>query len=90
MEKIPLKLFIVPGTARSTAALATAQQLLAPEMGHDRELIVVDVLQNPELAEDGNVLATPTLIKAFPPPERRAVGDLSNRDGLATVLGRSV
>jgi len=86
MQKTILKLFIVPGGARSDAALAAAQELLESETGDDRELVVVDVLQRPELAEQEKILVTPTLVKTSPPPERRAIGDLSDRNGLIDVL----
>jgi circadian clock protein KaiB len=41
---------------------------------------VIDVLEDPEQAEAERVLATPTLIKQLPPPLRRVIGDLSDRD----------
>jgi circadian clock protein KaiB len=44
------------------------------------QLEVIDILEHPQLAEDERILATPTLIKQLPPPLRRVIGDLSNRD----------
>jgi circadian clock protein KaiB len=41
---------------------------------------VIDVLEQPQLAEDEKILATPTLIKRLPPPLRRVIGDLSDKD----------
>ncbi len=41
---------------------------------------MIDVLANPQLAEDDKILATPTLIKALPPPLRRVIGDLSDNE----------
>jgi circadian clock protein KaiB len=87
MQKTILKLFIVPGAGRSRAALTAAQALVKAGGDDECELIVVDVLEEPQTAEDEKILATPTLIKKCPPPERRAVGDLSNREGLASALG---
>lgn len=46
------------------------------------------MLQNPQLAEDEKILATPTLIKRLPPPLRRVIGDLSDRDKV--LLGLDV
>ena len=37
-------------------------------------------MQHPDLAEDEKILATPTLIKRLPPPLRRVIGDLSDRE----------
>lgn len=44
------------------------------------ELVVIDVLERPQLAEDEKILATPTVIKELPPPIRRIIGDLSDSD----------
>jgi circadian clock protein KaiB len=41
---------------------------------------VIDVLEQPQLAEDEKILATPTLIKQLPPPLRRVIGDLSDKE----------
>ncbi len=43
-------------------------------------LKVIDVLQNPQLAEEDKILATPTLSKILPPPVRKIIGDLSDRE----------
>jgi circadian clock protein KaiB len=40
-------------------------------------LVIIDILQHPQLAEDEKILATPTLIKSLPLPIRRIIGDLS-------------
>ena len=52
---------------------------------------VIDVLERPRLAEDERILATPLLIKQLPPPLRRIIGDLSDREqvllGLDCRLG---
>jgi circadian clock protein KaiB len=48
----------------------------------------VDVLENPQRAEDEKILATPTLIKQLPPPLRRVIGDLSDKDKV--LLGLEV
>ena len=44
------------------------------------ELELIDVLEFPQLAEDEKILATPTLIKQLPPPLRRVIGDLSDKE----------
>lgn len=44
------------------------------------DLEVIDVLENPQLAEDERILATPLLVRRLPEPIRRLVGDLSERE----------
>jgi len=46
------------------------------------------VLEQPQRAEDEKILATPTLIKQLPPPLRRVIGDLSDKDKV--LLGLEV
>jgi circadian clock protein KaiB len=50
-------------------------------------LEVINVLQSPERGLDDGVLVTPMLVKVFPLPERRILGNLRNRSLLLSVLG---
>jgi circadian clock protein KaiB len=80
MNKFVLKLYITGRTARSETAIENLKELLEKELAGEYELVVIDVLEKPQLAEDERILATPTLIKELPAPIRRIIGDLSNRD----------
>jgi circadian clock protein KaiB len=46
---------------------------------------VVDLLKNPRLARDDEIVAIPTLVRKLPEPLRRLVGDLSNTE--RTLVG---
>lgn len=48
------------------------------------DLEVIDVYQQPGLARDNQIVATPTLVKVFPRPMRRFIGNLANVTGLFT------
>ena len=56
-------------------------------MKDEYELKVVDISQQPELASESQILAAPTLIKRFPPPLLRVIGDLSDQQSVAIALG---
>lgn len=43
-------------------------------------LKLIDVLKSPHLAEEDKILATPTLARVLPPPVRKIIGDLSDRE----------
>jgi circadian clock protein KaiB len=43
-------------------------------------MVVIDVLERPQLAADAKILATPTVVKELPVPIRRIIGDLSDAD----------
>lgn len=78
MNKYVLKLFITGQTVRSSRAITNLRRICEQELGTDYELIIIDVLERPQVAEDEKILATPTLIKEFPLPVRRIIGDLSD------------
>jgi circadian clock protein KaiB len=80
MIKHVLKLYITGRTTRSEAAMKNLRDIFEKELVGQFELVVVDVLEKPQLAEDERILATPTLIKELPGPVRRIIGDLSDRE----------
>ena len=41
---------------------------------------VIDLLKNPKLARDEQIVAIPTLVRKLPDPIRRIVGDLSDTE----------
>lgn len=91
MSEYVLKLYITGRTPRSQRAIDNLQQLMEDELAGQYQLEVIDILERPALAEEEKILATPALIKELPPPVRRVIGDLSDRDqvllGLDLVPG---
>ena len=75
-----LKLYVAGNTPNSMRALKTLREILEREFRGVYALKVIDVLKNPQLAEEDKILATPTLAKILPPPVRRIIGDLSDRE----------
>jgi circadian clock protein KaiB len=78
--KYVLKLYVTGVTPRSQAALKNLKKILDEDYKGVYSLKVIDVLKQPQLAEDDKILATPTLIKILPPPVARIIGDLSDKD----------
>ncbi len=75
-------------TPRAELAIANLRRICEADLNGQYELQIVDVLEHPQLAEDEKILATPTLIKRLPPPLRRVIGDLSDREKV--LLGLDV
>lgn len=75
-----LKLYVAGNTPNSVRALKTLNNILETEFQGVYALKVIDVLKNPQLAEEDKILATPTLSKILPPPVRKIIGDLSDRE----------
>ena len=90
--KYILKLYITGQTANSQRALRNLKDILDNELKGLYELKIIDVLENPQLAEDDKILATPTLARTLPAPVRKIIGDLSDKEkvllGLDLILER--
>ena len=81
-----LRLYVAGATDRSRQAILRARRLCEAELKGNCELEVIDVYQQPILARDGQIVATPTLVREFPQPVRRLIGNLSNTTGLFVGL----
>ena len=82
-----LKLYVVGKTPKSIEVVSDLKQLLEDALKDRYSLEIIDVIDDPELADEGGVLATPTLEKVSPDPARKVVGDLSDRETVLAALG---
>jgi circadian clock protein KaiB len=80
MNKYLLKLYITGQTPKSERAIANLRHICEEDLSGQYELRIIDLLEQPQLAEDEKILATPTLTKELPPPLRRVIGDLSDSE----------
>lgn len=78
--KYMIKLYITGQTARSLRAIDNLKRICDDELHGEYELVVIDVLERPQLAEDEKILATPMVVKELPLPIRRIIGDLSDTE----------
>jgi circadian clock protein KaiB len=85
-DKYVLRLFVAGATARSRQAVLRVRQLCDAEPKGSYKLEVIDIYQQPKLARDHQIVATPTLVKESPPPVRRFIGSLLNTIGLFAEL----
>ena len=75
-----LRLYVAGMTPRSSRALANIKEICATHLKNRYDLRVIDIYQQPVLAEGEQIIAVPTLIKTLPVPLRRLIGDLSDRE----------
>jgi circadian clock protein KaiB len=73
-----LTLYVSGAGARSAQALETVRRLCDEDLAGQVELQVVDVTDQPGLAEQDGIVAVPTLVKRLPAPSRQLVGDLAD------------
>ncbi len=82
-----LRLFVAGHSPGIERTLESLHDLLEQYLGQPYTLKVIDVVSHPEQAETNQVTATPTLVKVWPLPIRRIVGDLDNVDKILQMLG---
>ena len=81
------RLYVAGQTERSQAAEANLRALCESRLPGGYELEVVDATELPGLAEEQRILATPTVVRLAPLPQRRVIGDLSDHQRAAYALG---
>jgi circadian clock protein KaiB len=81
-----LRLFVTGMTARSSRAVNNLRTICDEYLEGRYDLEVIDIYQQPALTKGEQIVAAPTLIKRFPLPMRRIIGDMSNRDGVLLGL----
>ncbi|WP_133272776.1 circadian clock KaiB family protein [Hymenobacter radiodurans] len=82
-----LHLYITGATPNSTRAVRNIKDICELYLKGRYELIIVDIYQQPELAQQEQLIGVPTLVKKRPGLIRRLVGDLSNRERVLAALG---
>jgi circadian clock protein KaiB len=76
--KYVLRLYIAGASDRSRQAILRVRQLCETELTGNYKLDVIDIYQQPILARNNQIVATPTLLIKFPQPVRQFIGNLSN------------
>ena len=77
-QTVRLRLYVAGQTPRSVAAIANLEKICQQHLQGRYEIEVIDLLRNPRLARDHQILAVPTLVRQIPLPARKIIGDLSN------------
>ncbi len=82
-----LRLYVAGSSPRSTHAIANVRKICEQYLPGSYRLEVIDLYQQPQLAQTEQIVAAPTLIKRLPLPVRRVLGDMSRTDRILVVLG---
>ena len=85
-EKWLLRLYVAGRSPKCVAALENLKRFCEEHMPGQYEIEVVDLLENPRLAKDDQIVAIPTLVRKLPEPLRRIIGDLSNSERMLVGL----
>jgi circadian clock protein KaiB len=85
-QKYILRLYVAGMSPRSMRAIANIKQVCEERLKGRYDLEVIDLYQQPALAEGQQIIALPTLIKQLPVPVRRMIGDLSESEKVLVGL----
>ena len=85
-DVVELRLYIAGQTGRSIAALANLRRICEEHLAGRYRVEVIDLMENPQRAQNDQILAIPTLVRRLPPPIRRIIGDLSNSERVLVGL----
>jgi circadian clock protein KaiB len=86
VKRYGLRLFVTGATGKSSKAITNVTQLCERHIAGEYELEIVDIYQQPELARGHEIIAAPTLVRYYPLPPKRIVGELSEGTELLELL----
>jgi circadian clock protein KaiB len=81
-----LRLYVAGQTPKSVLAITNLKKICEEYLEGRYELQVIDLYQQPKLAQGEQIIAVPTLIKKLPPPLRRIIGDMSDTERVLVGL----
>jgi circadian clock protein KaiB len=85
LEMWNLRLYVAGKTPKSVAAFANLKKICEEHLAGQYTIEIVDLLENPQLAQGDQILAIPTLVRKLPTPIKKIIGDLSNTE--RTLVG---
>jgi len=85
-EAYVLRLYIAGQTPKSITALANLKEICETHLQGRYEIEIIDLVENPQLAQGDQILALPTLVRRLPEPIKRIIGDLSNTERVLVGL----
>ena len=85
-EYFILRLYVAGQTAKAIAAFDNLKTICEAELKGRYEIEVIDLLENPKLAREDQIVALPTLVRKLPPPLRKIIGDLSDTERVLVGL----
>jgi circadian clock protein KaiB len=85
-QKYLLRLYVAGTSAKSTRAINNIKNICEEHLKGRFELEVIDIYQQPALAEGEQIIAAPTLVKKLPPPLRKFIGDLADTEKILVGL----
>jgi circadian clock protein KaiB len=87
-NKYVFHLYVTGASPNSVRAIANTKKI-CEQYFHNYELEIIDVYQQPQIAQRENIIALPLLVKKFPLPEKRFIGAVADTEKLLSSMGIS-
>jgi circadian clock protein KaiB len=81
-----LRLYVAGQTQKSATAFINLKKICEEKLMGKYHIEVIDLLKNPQLCREDQILAVPTLVRKIPQPIRKIIGDLSNTERVLVGL----
>jgi circadian clock protein KaiB len=85
-SKFKLLLYVAGATPKSLEAFSNLKKICEEYLMGQYSIDVVDLIKNPRLAKGDQIVAIPTLVRKLPPPLKKIIGDLSNKEKVLVGL----
>lgn len=81
-----LRLYVAGQTPKSIAAFANLKSICDEHLADKYRIEIIDLIKNPTLAKGDQILAIPTVVRQLPPPVKKLIGDLANKERVLVGL----
>ncbi len=81
-----LNLYVAGKTPKANLTYSNLKQICDKYLQSKCSIRVVDLLENPKIAKEEHIMAIPTIVREYPLPEIRLIGDLSNTERVLSKL----
>ena len=85
-DKWILRLYVAGQTPKALTAFGNLKKICEDQLKGKYSIEVIDLLINPQLGKEDQILALPTLVRKLPVPVRKIIGDLSNTERVLVGL----
>lgn len=85
-EKWILRLYVAGQTPKCQTAFMNLQKICNEQLKGKFQIEVIDLLKNPQLSREHQILAIPTLVRKLPVPIKKIIGDLSDTERVLVGL----
>jgi len=86
-DRYVFRLYVTGASPNSLRAIVNTKNICEEYFSHNYDLEIIDVYQRPAVAREENIIALPLLVKKYPLPQKRLIGDMSDMEKVVNSIG---